>query len=130
MVIPKMDSEGTHPQFHECLKKEHIDRLEEMFSNFILAMEERDKSHQQDVKECNKRLFEIEKELIERRYGNGVQDSKIQKTEECLEEQDNIVTDLLISVKTLNLLAKVNALLLVIFTGAVAALFSKLLGLI
>ena len=104
--------------------------MEEMFSNFILAMEERDKSHQQDVKEGNKRLFEIEKELIERRYGNGVQDSKIQKTEECLEEQDNIVTDLLISVKTLNLLAKVNAILLVIFTGAVAALFSKLLGLI
>lgn len=120
------------PIVHDCAQKEHIDILSRQMAGFFRALEERDKNNLESRKELkdsidalNGSLSDLQGRVQKREWSNGVQDDKIEENKKELKDQDKVLYDLKGAVKSLSLVAKLNAILL----GAlIVAVISKVLN--
>lgn len=125
------DDGNPRPQFpwHDCAQKQHIETLSRQVHDYFQAMEQRDKDNAQQTQDLIESINTLctamgglEVKVKKREWTNGVQNKEIKENKKNLAAQEKIVVDLAATVKSLNLVAKLNALLL---GGLIVAVLAK-----
>lgn len=126
-VIKRKLRQNAHS--FDCAQKDQISSLNDKMEGFYQGMEERDGRLMAAFQKLQEGQQILDKNMIRRVAMNGNRDKKIEDLEIADDSQDNEISKLAKEVSRLSVLAVLNGALLVIFTGVVIALITKIIGL-